>query len=115
MLTQNGKECCPHPPEESRGSHSWRAFWGCGLPLPVTLLRPRHRPVSPRPFLQCIERHLEVVPFDERQVIPDERLVIPKGLLLNIVVGIVGTAIAGFLGAVILLAIVNLFTRKSLR
>jgi uncharacterized membrane protein YeaQ/YmgE (transglycosylase-associated protein family) len=57
-----------------------------------------------------------------------------QGILLNIVVGIVGAAIAGFLGggsinqaitlgtflwsilgAVILLAIVNLFTRKSLR
>ena len=57
-----------------------------------------------------------------------------QGILLNVVVGIVGAAIAGFLGggsinqaitlgtflwsilgAVILLAIVNLFTRKSLR
>jgi uncharacterized membrane protein YeaQ/YmgE (transglycosylase-associated protein family) len=57
-----------------------------------------------------------------------------QGILLNIVVGLVGAAIAGFLGggsinqaitlgtflwsilgAVILLAIVNLFTRKSLR
>ena len=57
-----------------------------------------------------------------------------QGIVLNIVVGIVGAAIAGFLGggsineaitigtflwsllgAVILLGIVNLFTRKSLR
>ena len=57
-----------------------------------------------------------------------------QGILLNIIVGIVGALIAGFLfgggineaitvrtfifsliGAVILLAIVNLFTRKSLR
>ena len=57
-----------------------------------------------------------------------------QGILLNVVVGIVGAAIAGFLGggsinqaitlgtflwsilgAIILLAIVNLFTRKSLR
>ncbi|WDS35367.1 GlsB/YeaQ/YmgE family stress response membrane protein [Pseudoxanthomonas sp.] len=57
-----------------------------------------------------------------------------QGIILNIVVGIVGAAIAGFLtghsindgvsvssflwsllGAVILLAIVNLFTRKSVR
>ncbi|OEY99341.1 MULTISPECIES: GlsB/YeaQ/YmgE family stress response membrane protein [Stenotrophomonas] len=57
-----------------------------------------------------------------------------QGIILNIVVGIVGALIAGFLfggnindgitlwsflysliGAVILLAIVNLFTRKSIR
>ena len=57
-----------------------------------------------------------------------------QGILLNIIVGIVGALIAGFLfgggineaitvrtfifsliGAVILLAIVNLFTRKSIR
>lgn len=57
-----------------------------------------------------------------------------QGIILNIVVGIVGSMIAGFLfgggindvitfrtfifsliGAVILLAIVNLFTRKSVR
>lgn len=58
-----------------------------------------------------------------------------QGIILNIVVGIVGAMIAGFLfgggsinaaitlrsfvlsllGAVILLAIVNLFTRKSIR
>lgn len=58
-----------------------------------------------------------------------------QGIILNIVVGIIGAMIAGFLfnggsingaitlrsfllsllGAVILLAIVNLFTRKSIR
>ena len=57
-----------------------------------------------------------------------------QGILLNIIVGIVGALIAGFLfgggineaitvrtfifsliGAVILLAILNLFTRKSIR
>ncbi len=57
-----------------------------------------------------------------------------QGILLNIIVGIVGALIAGFLfgggineaitvrtfifsliGAVILLAIINLFTRKSIR
>ena len=57
-----------------------------------------------------------------------------QGILLNIIVGIVGALIAGFLfgggineaitvrtfifsliGAVILLAIVNLFTRRSIR
>lgn len=57
-----------------------------------------------------------------------------QGIVLNIIVGIVGALIAGFLfgggineaitvktfifsliGAVILLAIVNLFTRKSIR
>ena len=57
-----------------------------------------------------------------------------QGILLNIVVGIVGAMLAGFIfgggineaitirtflfsivGAVILLAIVNLFTRKSIR
>lgn len=57
-----------------------------------------------------------------------------QGILLNIIVGIVGAMIAGFLfgggineaitlrtflfsliGAVLLLAIVNLFTRKSVR
>lgn len=57
-----------------------------------------------------------------------------QGVILNIVVGIIGSMIAGFLfgggindvitirtfiysliGAVILLAIVNLFTRKSVR
>jgi uncharacterized membrane protein YeaQ/YmgE (transglycosylase-associated protein family) len=58
-----------------------------------------------------------------------------QGIILNIVVGIVGAAIAGFIfgrgnintdisitsflvslvGAVILLAIVNLFTRRSIR
>jgi uncharacterized membrane protein YeaQ/YmgE (transglycosylase-associated protein family) len=71
-----------------------------------------------------------------RQIVrhPTARRDAQQGIILNIVVGIVGAAIAGFLGggsinqaitvgtflwsllgAVVLLAIVNLFTRKSVR